>query len=310
MLRFCIAGLAVAAGTIWADDKKKEEAKPEIKWSKSLKDSLAEAKKADKLVMVDVYADWCGPCKMLDAQTYSEKEVVDLCKDMISCKIDADKEDGKKVSEKYKVTGLPTILFLDGDGEIVSKFVGFRKAPEFIKSIDTTLKAKKEFPILLAKHKKDPTDCDTITKLCDHYLLKADKDTALEYIKKAEKCAKPDEPGLAKAINNVADAFQESEEFDKAIGLFKKATKFGKSPDDVSYGHGSIAACYWAMQRFAECKDACEKTLAVVGAPEEMTSTCKQMLERIKDMEVKQKKAREAKKKEESGKEKEDKKAG
>lgn len=88
-------------------------------------DALAEAEKTEKLVFVDAYAVWCGPCKRMAATTFKEKEVGDFFNaNFINLKIDMEKGHGLTFGSKYPVSAYPTLMFLNGKGEVVHKSTG------------------------------------------------------------------------------------------------------------------------------------------------------------------------------------------
>lgn len=91
-----------------------------------------EAKATSKLVMIDFKAEWCGPCKMLDRTTWSDEGVITSVKDKaVAVKIDVD-ENGTLAS-KYSIRSLPTVVFVDADGNELSRFIGYRDAEGFLK---------------------------------------------------------------------------------------------------------------------------------------------------------------------------------
>lgn len=102
-----------------------------IAWKKTMAAALKEAKRTGKPIMVDFYATWCGPCKMLDEQTYSKAEVIREAKRWVAVKVDVDKQ--AKLAQKYKVEAMPTVAFLKPDGTLADNFVGFRDARETVK---------------------------------------------------------------------------------------------------------------------------------------------------------------------------------
>lgn len=92
------------------------------------KDVLAEAKAQRKLIFIDVYTDWCGPCKMLDRQVFTNKAVGKQFNGyFINYKADAEKG-GMGLARTYNVRAYPTGLFIDGNGNLVHSFVGYRPA--------------------------------------------------------------------------------------------------------------------------------------------------------------------------------------
>ena len=92
--------------------------------------TLAKAKAENKIVFVDAYTTWCGPCKKMDAETFPDKMVGDFYnKNFINFKVDVEKGDGLDIAEKYEVNSYPTLFFVKSDAELVHSSVG-RKNPE------------------------------------------------------------------------------------------------------------------------------------------------------------------------------------
>jgi len=87
-------------------------------------------------VIIDFYADWCIPCKELDALTFTDPKVIELSKDFETYKADLTKSLSAEVEalrEKYKIVGVPTVLILNSSGEEMSRITGFVDAEEFYK---------------------------------------------------------------------------------------------------------------------------------------------------------------------------------
>ena len=118
-----------------------EEAASEVTWLTSYEEAMTSAKKNKQPIMIDFYADWCGWCKRLDSDTYVHEDVVTLAQGFVSLKIDADVE--KAISSKYKVVGLPTILFIDANGNEIHRVVGYRPPEDFVKEMNSALEAFK-----------------------------------------------------------------------------------------------------------------------------------------------------------------------
>ena len=116
--------------------------------SGSFASACALAKKTKRVVLVDFYTTWCGPCKMLDATTWKDKAVrAWLTRHAISRKIDAEKQ--TKLAEKYKIDAYPTILLLNANGKEIDRLVGFRDPKTFLReakqalaSFDSVARAK------------------------------------------------------------------------------------------------------------------------------------------------------------------------
>ncbi len=91
----------------------------------SLTDVIDRAKIENKLVFIDFVADWCAPCKLMEEDIYTYKPLYEqINRDFISYRVDIEKENGPNLSYLYDVKKLPTLLFLDTQGEIIVKKEG------------------------------------------------------------------------------------------------------------------------------------------------------------------------------------------
>jgi thioredoxin 1 len=97
-------------------------------------EALALAKQENKLIFLDVYATWCGPCKRLKANTFPDPEVGRLYNgNFINVMIDGEKGEGPELRRKYGVRGYPTLMFIDHEGNVVERTSGYRNPDQFLK---------------------------------------------------------------------------------------------------------------------------------------------------------------------------------
>ncbi|MEY8759496.1 thioredoxin family protein [Chryseobacterium tongliaoense] len=94
---------------------------------------LAKAKKENKLIFIDAYASWCGPCKLMVKNIFPLKTVGDYYNsNFVNAKIDMEKGEGIALAKKYNVKAYPTYLFVNGDGEEVHRTLGYVEEKDFI----------------------------------------------------------------------------------------------------------------------------------------------------------------------------------
>jgi thiol:disulfide interchange protein len=114
-----------------ADKPDPKDAKPSVFQKLSHEKAITRARDEKKIVMIDFYADWCGPCKTLEEKTFSDEKVQKFLKEKtVAVRINTD--DNEKLTKQYKITAIPCLVFVDGEGKEVGRLVGFRDADKFL----------------------------------------------------------------------------------------------------------------------------------------------------------------------------------
>lgn len=125
---FLLLTFLMTSLTAHADSKKSK-----VKWASSFSSAMKESKKTGKPIFIDFYATWCGPCRMLDEQTYPDAKVVAESRKWVMLKVDVDKNPG--MAQRYGIQSLPTLAFMNLDGKITGQAIGFRDAKQFVQSL-------------------------------------------------------------------------------------------------------------------------------------------------------------------------------
>ena len=124
-------------------------------WKTDYEEVVKAAKKDGKAVLIDFYADWCGPCKQMEATTLKDDKVLNSLKGYILLKVDIDKN--QKLAQKYRVTSIPHFVVLNRFEEVVSEVKGYRDADNFsewIKSYSKQALSNSKVAELSAEDKK------------------------------------------------------------------------------------------------------------------------------------------------------------
>jgi thiol:disulfide interchange protein len=100
----------------------------------SFNEAKEKASNTGQLIFIDVYASWCGPCKLMSARSFPDKRVGEKYNNsFISLKLDAEKtQDGQDVARMYGIDAYPTLLFVNSKGKLIRKYVGFRSSDQLL----------------------------------------------------------------------------------------------------------------------------------------------------------------------------------
>ena len=100
----------------------------------TLKEAIAKAKAENKFVFFDAYASWCGPCKAMDKDVFTDNTVAAyLNAKFVSIRVDMEKGEGPVLAKKYaSINGYPSLLFLENGGMPLKTLLGSRDAEEFL----------------------------------------------------------------------------------------------------------------------------------------------------------------------------------
>ncbi len=99
----------------------------------SWEETMKKAQEEDKIIFVDAYTTWCGPCKWMTANVFPTEEVGSYYNaTFVNLKMDMEKGEGLDFARKYKVRAYPSLLFINGEGELVHQAIGSRAPEDFL----------------------------------------------------------------------------------------------------------------------------------------------------------------------------------
>lgn len=134
----------------------------------SFEEAKEQAKLENKLIFVDAYTTWCGPCKRLSKNVFPKAEVGSYYNSNFICvKLDMDKKENFDFAKNYMVTAYPTLLYIDGDGKMVHKALGGRDVTGFIKEGQ---KAYLSNPQILEKYQQQYSEGDRAPEFLRDYI--------------------------------------------------------------------------------------------------------------------------------------------
>ncbi|UJF28842.1 thioredoxin family protein [Kaistella sp. 97-N-M2] len=177
----------------------------------SFKEILAKAKSEKKLVFIDAYAVWCGPCKMMEKNIFPLPAVKDYYNaNFINARFDMEKGEGRDLAVKYGIRSYPSFLFLNGDGEVVKKNLGYMGENDFLtiaKEANNPKFRTASNKDLFDKGEKDPDFLQNMMRLyvdSDYELAKKVSERYFD-VKKAEPLTKDDLGLLLYFVKSTGD---------------------------------------------------------------------------------------------------------
>jgi thiol-disulfide isomerase/thioredoxin len=136
----------------------------------SFEEIKLKAKKENKLIFLDAYTSWCGPCKWLSKNIFTNDTVATYFnKNYVNAKIDMEKGEGPELAKKYSVFCYPNLLFIDGDGKVVHRTAGApRSAKEMIALSQNTLVDSENIQFFTSKYNENQNNPEFLKKYLNY----------------------------------------------------------------------------------------------------------------------------------------------
>ncbi len=259
-------------------------------WLTSVDEAFAAARAGDRYVLVDLYAEWCGWCKVLEREVFTSRELRDFSRDMVLLRVDVDDGgEGSELQARYQANSLPTTLILDADMVKVGEVNGYAPTPRFVASIRREL-AEYEAMLELFARVKRGGDIALMRRLAEDFHGRGDGARAAAlYQAMLERTASGN--GAAWLHYLAADAYRLAGQFARAESSLMRALEIAGAGDPnlresldllrfhIAHDSGDCGAAVASLERFLKSHPGsgftsqARRTLAAIRRGEEMKCT-------------------------------------
>ncbi len=133
----------------------------EIVWLHSLSEAMKQGSARNTLIVVDLVADWCGWCKLMEKETWSQPSVAALGGKYVFLRLNVETDpDGIALSKRFRIADLPTVLLLTAQGNEFARLREYLPAEEFLDKLKTELADPDSPGNMRAAHLKDPQNVE------------------------------------------------------------------------------------------------------------------------------------------------------
>lgn len=192
---------------------------------------LNEARTQHKLIFIDIYTTWCAPCKVMDKNVFTNSKVGEKFNaSFINYKVDAEKGEGNMLAKKYIISGYPTYLFVNPEGDLVYRAIGSMSVAKFMAEADKALQAGLDYKptAVLEKDFKDGRrDAEFLQEFLKRKKLNGEQNTLIldEYLKAIPESAHKTEKVLMIIAENIGMVDTKAFEIlTKSLDRFMKMT--------------------------------------------------------------------------------------
>ncbi len=102
----------------------------------STEELYQKAKSQNRFVFIDLYAEWCPPCRAMESNVFSREDVgAFMAESFVSAKYNVDDKIGNRLSAQYEVRSIPTYLIFTPNGELIGRMTGGMSAEDFMSRV-------------------------------------------------------------------------------------------------------------------------------------------------------------------------------
>lgn len=195
-------------------------------------------------ILIDFYATWCGPCKMLDKEVYVVPEVIRELGRLVTFKVDVDKPEYEELTDNFHIFNYPTLVLCEPDGTEVDRFLGFRPPDEFLEVVHDYLAGRNTLADVEARLAQTPHDPQLLLQAGTKRAHLLDQELARDRLARAIIGDAGNSAGVASAaITELADLDWKLGNYDQAIATYRRVLDSYPDSGEAEEALHMIAYC-------------------------------------------------------------------
>lgn len=219
------------------------------KWHDTVAKAQAEAKKGNKLILVDMFADWCGWCHRMEREVFPSEVFQGVAKNYVLLRLDTeDKKEGTKVATEYGVTSLPTFMVLTPDLGVAGFIRGYSPADQFVKQIE---QVETEYFAFQKKLRAEPKNASERARLSLTMEMVNRRDFARAETRLTALTGSKDSGIRDESFQNLASVYMMQRKWSKAEATLKQALAVNRRGAIAEKNQIMLAQVYMSTKNYS-----------------------------------------------------------
>lgn len=219
-----------------------------IAWQHDAEAAFAAARAREKPMMIEFWADWCGPCHLLEERTFSDPEVIEASRRFVAARVDFDRN--PRLARSFGVEALPAVLFTDSLGTEIVRLNGFVGPRQFLKLMERVPGDVRPFNVLSRRLLDRPGEFEALLEMGLLYRKHALLGTSTDFLQEAVRVGNarsPVPPRLEEALYYLGENHLQREEWQAAIAAFAALLDRFPRSDRGPIAHLELGKAYAAL---------------------------------------------------------------
>ena len=225
-------------------------------WRSDVGAAFAAARAGSKPLLVDLYADWCGWCRVMEQRVFPAAEFRAYVEEFVLLRVDVeDRGDGTELAARYDSSSLPTLLLLEPSGALIGSVQGFVEAPDLVGELraERAIHARRlaSFASTLASD-----DARRLEMAALDFYGRNDGERAAALFTRLLEVAPPTGERGAWTLYFLADSLRQARRFDEARTAAERARRGARGSDDEELTQRIALLPFWISRDAQRCADA------------------------------------------------------